>query len=154
MLLRAAAEVAVARAGGLRAVLAAAGVTLDHLEVKEPLELPGHSAAAAAGQYQQQQLQCGDGAAGDAASDAQQCTHGHTIGLAAAAKVSTPSAAGAPAATEPGLAVAPDFSWSADDSLLLRLVDYELVVVLLNSAKPPLLGKGGAIPQNTLEAFR
>jgi hypothetical protein len=38
--------------------------------------------------------------------------------------------------------------------MLLRLRDYELVAGLLMSCKPPLLGRGGAIPPGTLAAFR
>jgi hypothetical protein len=38
--------------------------------------------------------------------------------------------------------------------MLLRLADYELVAGLLSACKPPLLGRGGAIPPGTLAAFR
>jgi hypothetical protein len=38
--------------------------------------------------------------------------------------------------------------------MLLRLADYELVAGLLSACKPPLMGRGGAIPPGTLAAFR
>lgn len=52
------------------------------------------------------------------------------------------------------LASGPMWDWSADESLLLPLCQYEVVESVLRSCRPPLLGRGGAIPQATLAAFR
>lgn len=66
----------------------------------------------------------------------------------------------AAAATDGGDSGAADFSaapkweWSAAESLLLPLEQYEVVEQLLRSCKPPLLGRGGTIPLATLAAFR
>lgn len=143
----AAAEVAVARAGGIRAVLAAAGVTLSHLEVKKPAVLP-EPAAATEPRTQQQAVHDPAALKNSSAADTSNC-----CGAAAYPAVEAPQEFDA-TSTEPTLATAPDFSWSAEDSLVLRLIDYELVVALLTGVKPPLLGKGGGIPETTLEAFR
>lgn len=130
----AAAEVAVAHAGGLRAVLAAAGINLSRLELPEP-PAEADRAAAAADHAQ-------PAAAGAGSNDGP-----------AAAPAATP-AAGASSSSDPGLSAGPDWSWPPELRMLLRLHDYELVGGLLASAKPPLLGRGGAIPPGTLAAFR
>jgi hypothetical protein len=57
-------------------------------------------------------------------------------------------------AAEPALADAPAWDWSASESLLLPLSQYERVEQLLRGCRPSLLGKGGAIPPATLAAFR
>lgn len=121
----AAAEVAVRRAGGIRAVLAAANIQFAHLEIAQ--------------QHHQQQEGGDSGAeasapAADADADAER--------------------SGGSGAGVDDLASGPMWDWSADESLLLPLCQYEVVESVLRSCRPPLLGRGGAIPQATLAAFR
>lgn len=69
-----------------------------------------------------------------------------------AAVGAAPGPAGADGSAE--LSSGPKWDWSADESLLLPLSHYEVVESVLRSCKPPLLGRGGAIPLATLAAFR
>jgi hypothetical protein len=76
---------------------------------------------------------------------------------AEAASKAPPSAAAAADGSDSGaadLSAAPQWEWSAAESLLLPLKQYEVVEQLLRSCRPPLLGRGGTIPLATLAAFR
>jgi hypothetical protein len=127
----AAAEVAILQAGGVRAVLAAAGVDLSHLELpQQPHSTEPQPQGASAAEEEQ-------------AKAAPSCSGTGTVGDS-----------GGAAASEPSLIASPNWNWGPENCLLLQLSDYELVAQLLTGARPPLLGRGGGIPPGTLAAFR
>lgn len=120
-------------------MLEAAGIRLDHLELPQPQPTGATAGVATA------EAAAGGQAGADAAGPEGACAE--TVQPAAAA---APGGDGAAAE----LAAAPQWDWSAAESMLFPLCKYELVEQLLRSCKPPLLGRGGAIPAATLAAFR
>jgi hypothetical protein len=115
-------------------VLAAANIQFSHLEIPQ--------------QHQQQ------APAAVSAADAE----GGDSGAVAPAPAHTADAdaeqGGSSGAGADDLGSGPMWDWSADESLLLPLPQYEVVESVLRSCRPPLLGRGGAIPHATLAAFR
>lgn len=125
-------------------MLAAAGINLSRLE------LPAAAAAEVAAEAATAAMRAAGDTAAPAADDAQPAAAGACSNDGPAAAAS----GGGSSSAEPGLAAGPDWSWPAALCMLLRLADYELVAGLLGSCKPPLLGRGGAIPPGILAAFR
>lgn len=120
-------------------MLKAAGIQLGHLEL--PQQQPAASTA-------------NPTALADADNTGTNSAPAGTAEPAAAADSSAVAAASGDGGAGAELAAGPQWEWSDAESMLFPLCKFELVEQLLRSCKPPLLGRGGAIPPATLAAFR
>jgi hypothetical protein len=143
LFLDAAAEIAVHKAGGLKAVLQRAGVVLPRA-AQDPSSAH-HSLYPQLLQHQQQHLQSQQG----------KLDHTHHHQEQQQQQQGGVQQSGAHVGSGGGpLADGPEFKWGGDDEVVYPLAQYEVVREQLARHKPPLLGKGSTIPPATLEVYR